>query len=134
MARMFLTFLLFILISDTGLAQINLDIEIIEIRNNTGKIMFQLFDENKNVIFRQIAEIKESKCSLSITSLKPGKYAVRYYHDENQNRYMETNLVGKPLEGYGYSNNVTGKLGPPLFEKWLFDLSEDKKLILKPTY
>jgi len=47
---------------------------------------------------------------------------------------METNLVGKPTEGYGFSNNVIGKFGPPQYEKWLFEINSDIKITLKPTY
>ena len=47
---------------------------------------------------------------------------------------METNLLVKPTEGYGFSNNVIGKFGPPPFEKWLFEVNENKKIVLKPTY
>jgi uncharacterized protein (DUF2141 family) len=50
------------------------------------------------------------------------------------NGKMETNLAGKPTEGYGFSNNVIGKFGPPPFEKWLFEVSGDKKIVLMPTY
>ncbi len=96
--------------------------------------MLQLFDENKKVLTQQISPIKENKCSFCIPDLSPGKYAVRYYHDENMNGKMETNLVGKPTEGYGFSNNVIGKFGPPPFEKWIFEVSGDKKIVLKPTY
>src|ERR1035437_1970388 len=46
---------------------------------------------------------------------------------------MDTNLVGKPTEGYGFSNNITGKFGPPPFKKWLFEISGNKKIVLKPT-
>jgi uncharacterized protein (DUF2141 family) len=49
-------------------------------------------------------------CLIPISNLNSGKYAVRYYHDENLNGKMETNLVGKPTEGYRFSNNVIGKL------------------------
>ena len=58
----------------------------------------------------------------------------RFYHDENLNQVMETNMVGKPTEGYGFSNNVTGKFGMPPFEKWLFTLNEDKTIVLKTVY
>ncbi len=47
---------------------------------------------------------------------------------------METNMVGKPIEGYGFSNNVTGKFGPPPFKKWLFEVKGDKKIKLMPVY
>ena len=122
------------LISNFSYSQFNLDVEITEIRNNTGNIMFQLFDENEKVLMQEMSPVKDLKCSISIKNLKPGKYAVRYFHDENLNGKMETNMVGKPTEGYGFSNNVVGKRSMPLFEEWLFELSGDKKMILKPTY
>lgn len=121
-------------ISNCSFSQMKLDIEIIEIRNNTGNIMLQFFDGEEKVLIQEKNPIKDQKCSFSIPNLNPGKYAVRYYHDENMNGKMEKNLVGKPTEGYGFSNNVIGKFGPPAFEKWLFEITGDKKIILKPTY
>lgn len=38
-------------------------------------------------------------------ALEPGSYAVMITHDENGNGKLDTNLVGMPLEGYGFSNN-----------------------------
>ncbi|MCX6254481.1 MAG: DUF2141 domain-containing protein [Bacteroidia bacterium] len=123
-----------VFISNCSFSQLKLDIELVEISNNTGKIMLQLFDENEKVVTQEMSTIKDKTCSFSITNLKPGKYAVRYYHDENLNGRMERNMFGKPTEGYGFSNNVTGKFCPPPFEKWLFELKEDKKIMLKPMY
>lgn len=37
--------------------------------------------------------------------LKPGSYAVMISHDENGNGTLDTNAMGMPLEGYGFSNN-----------------------------
>jgi uncharacterized protein (DUF2141 family) len=123
-----------LMMSEIIFSQLRLDIEIVGIRNNTGKIMLQLFDENQNVLTQEMSPVQENKCSFSIKILVRGKYAVRYYHDENLDEKMDTNLVGKPTEGYGFSNNVTGKFGPPPFEKWLFEITADKKITLKPTY
>ena len=131
-----LTAILFslICISNASYSQYKLDIEISEIRSNKGYIMLQLFDGKEKVLNQRQSAIKDNKCLFSINNLTPGKYAVRYYHDENMNGEMETNLVGKPTEGYGFSNNVIGKFGPPPFEKWLFEINENKKIVLKPTY
>jgi len=123
-----------ICISNFSYSQDKLEIEISEIRNNKGNIMLQLFDGNEKILTMEQCPVKDYKCSFTFTNLKQGKYAVRYYHDENLNGKMETNLVGKPTEGYGFSNNVIGKLGPPPFEKWLFEIIGDKKIVLKPTY
>jgi len=123
-----------IMISNFTFSQFKLEIEITEIRNDTGNIMLQLFDENEKIIAEEVGQIKEKKCSFSITDLKSGKYAVRYFHDENLNGKMDANQFGIPTEGYGFSNNVSGKFGPPLFEKWLFEIREDKRIMLKPSY
>lgn len=134
MNKLIVLFVFLICISNASLSQYRLNIEIVEIRNSTGNIMLQLFDENKKVLNQELSPIKAEMCSFSIPNLKPGKYAVRYYHDENLNGKMETNLMGKPTEGYGFSNNVTGSFGPPPFAKWLFEINADKKIVLKPTY
>jgi uncharacterized protein (DUF2141 family) len=129
-------FLLFLIICfpHASFSQFSLSIEIEELKNNKGNVMLQLFDENEKVIQQLIDTINGKRCSFLIDDLKEGKYAVRFYHDENVNGNMETNVFGKPTEGYGFSNNVTGKSGPPPFSKWLFELNSDKKIILKPVY
>jgi uncharacterized protein (DUF2141 family) len=124
----------FLMISNICLSQVKLEIEIIDIRNNSGNIMLQLFDSSKKVIAQGKKPVMDNKCLFSFTNLNPGKYAVQYFHDENMNGKMETNLVGKPTEGYGFSNNVIGRFGPPPFDKWLFEITADKKIVLKPTY
>jgi uncharacterized protein (DUF2141 family) len=121
-------------LSNASYSQFRLDIEILELRNNTGNILLQVFDSNQKVLAQEKCIIKDNMCFVSVPNLSAGKYAVRYYHDENMNGKMETNIIGKPTEGYGFSNNVVGKFGPPAFEKWLFEVNEDKKIVLKPTY
>jgi len=43
--------------------------------------------------------------SFTFKDLKPGSYAVMITHDENGNGKLDTNVMGMPLEGYGFSNN-----------------------------
>ena len=45
------------------------------------------------------------EASFTFKDLKPGNYAVMITHDENGNGKMDTNVMGMPLEGYGFSNN-----------------------------
>jgi uncharacterized protein (DUF2141 family) len=121
-------------ISVTLFSQFKLEIEVTGIKNSTGKIMLQLMDSGEKTVSEKMSEIKVQKCTILIENLKPGKYAVRYFHDENLNGEMDTNFMGIPTEGYGFSNNAKGSFGPPPFEKWLFEVSADKKIILSPTY
>lgn len=43
--------------------------------------------------------------TFAFKDLKPGDYAVMITHDENGNGKLDTNVMGMPLEGYGFSNN-----------------------------
>ena len=96
--------------------------------------MLQLFNENQKVISQQKGEIADNTCIIKFSDLKPGNYAVRYFHDENLSQKLETNALGKPKEGYGFSNNAAGVLGPPSFNKWIFALKGNMKIRLKPVY
>ena len=122
------------MISNYSFSQNKLEIEITGLANNTGMLMLQLFDDSGKIISQDMKEIANLSCSFSFTSLESGKYAVRYYHDENLNGKMDTNNLGKPTEGYGFSNNVISKIGSPPFKKWLFELNENKKIELKANY
>lgn len=115
-------------------SQITLTIEITGIKNNTGNIMLQLLDENQKIISQQMLPANDKECTFIIKDLKPARYAIQYFHDENLSMEMEKNSLGKPLEGYGFSNNVKAPFSMPPFEKWIFELKEDKKLQLKITY
>jgi uncharacterized protein (DUF2141 family) len=118
----------------TVFSQNKLEINIEEFRNDKGFLMLQLLDENQKVIKETQVRIKNKVCVVAFENLKAGTYAIRYFHDENESGKMDTNLMGKPVEGYGFSNNVSAKFGPPSFDKWLFILHEEKKLMLKPVY
>jgi len=124
----------FTIISNCSFSQITLKIEITDLRNNNGKIMLQVFDEKENVIIQEMGDIKDKTSFFKVENLRCGKYAVRFYHDENLNQVMETNTVGKPTEGYGFSNNVTSRFSMPPFEKWIFSLNHDTTIVLKTVY
>lgn len=50
-----------------------------------------------------------------------GRYAVMVTHDENGNGTLDTNLIGMPLEGYGFSNNPT-VMRKPTWDEAAFDV------------
>jgi uncharacterized protein (DUF2141 family) len=133
MIRLALFFIFTALISQNSFSQLKLEVEVSGLRNDKGNVMIQLFDSTEKVLVSQLNTIKDNKSDF-IFDVPAGKYALRYYHDENMNGEMETNIVGKPTEGYGFSNDVTGKFGPPPFQKWLFEAKADKKILLRTTY
>ena len=66
--------------------------------------------------------------------LKNDQYAIRYYHDENIDDELDTNILGIPKEGYGFSNDAYGKFGPKDFKEWLFEVSGDTKIRMNTEY
>jgi uncharacterized protein (DUF2141 family) len=106
----------------------SLELEIKGIRSEKGKIFFQLFDQEKNVLKEIVADIQNGKSILRFPELKPGQYAFRYFHDENNNGKLDKNMLGVPREGFGFSNDPPIVIGEPSFDKWLFDLKEQKKM------
>ena len=73
--------------------------------------------------------IKASGDSITVVfeNIKPGKYAVSVIHDANKNKELDKNKLGIPKEGFGFSNNVIGLMGPPTFESAQIDLSPAQK-------
>ena len=50
----------------------------------------------------------------------PGRYAFAFYHDANDNRIFDRDLIGFPSEGYGFSNDVRPGFAVPSFESAAF--------------
>jgi uncharacterized protein (DUF2141 family) len=121
----------FTAISATSLAQYKLEIEITDLRNDKGVVLLQLMDTLQQTVAEKMDSIRGGKCIITIGDLKAGKYACRYFHDENLSGKMETGRFGMPTEGYGFSNNASGMFGPLPFKKWIFEVNGDKKIILK---
>ena len=59
----------------------------------------------------------------------PGYYAVALFGDENENGHFDTNFLGIPVEGYGFSNNPTLYFGPPKLRQVRFAAHRGDNLI-----
>lgn len=94
-----------------------------KLRNNDGQVGALLFSSAdgfpkkiKNA-FRSVAgPIKRKRAKLVFENVPYGTYAIACVHDENGNGKMDYNVVGLPKEGYGFSNDAMGMLGPPNFK------------------
>ena len=73
-------------------------------------------------------EIKDGKVTIIFKNVVPGEYAIMTLHDENDNKRMDFQDNGMPLESYGISKNVMS-FGPPNYDEAKF-IVEDKDLNL----
>jgi uncharacterized protein (DUF2141 family) len=105
----------------SSIAAQTLTVEITGIKNDQGKILLQLFDSNENyqsnkAYSANMIKAKKGVVSVTFNDLVAGEYAIRYFHDENDNGQLEKNLFGMPVEGYGFSNNAKADFGPVSFD------------------
>jgi len=65
-----------------------------------------------------------TQATFRFADLPPGAYAVQVMHDENDNGKLDTNFVGMPIEGYGFSNNPP-VMRKPTWDEARFELTAD---------
>ena len=112
---------------------ISLEIKINNLESNKGPIYIRILDENENPVIVGTTTVINYSALISFDSISPGKYAIQFFHDENENKKMDFNLIGIPKEKFGSSNNVKPVLGPPKFEKMLINLNQNRKIIIIPV-
>jgi len=118
--------LLFVIMANTNVfSQVTLKIEINNLYSSKGHVLVDFRDENDQAIKGISQAISNKKCVIIVNNLKPGKYAFRYFHDENDNKKIDKYWIGAPKEGFGFSNDVMGLFGPPEFEDTVFEVKEN---------
>jgi uncharacterized protein (DUF2141 family) len=127
-------FILLVLVPFRLFAQFSLTIEIKELRNNNGQINLELSNQHEEQIAGITKKLSSNSCVIVIDNLKPGKYAFKFFHDENMNNELDTNWLGIPKEGFGFSNDPSMTFGPPSFDKTIFYLNKSIVIACKPKY
>lgn len=124
-----------LLVLSANLSAATLSIELVDISVSTGTIGIQLVDSKAifdgggtPVAAKQIKVTGGETLSLKFEDLKPGKYAVMVMHDENDNGKLDSNILGIPKEGYGFSNNPN-VMRRPTFEEAMVEVEAADKAI-----
>ncbi len=98
-------------------------VKVLNIRNSTGTVDCALFDSPEgfpiealrsamNVV---VIKVRNTEARCDFEDIPPGTYALAVIHDENMNGKLDTNWLGIPTEGYGFSNDAKGLFGAPSF-------------------
>ena len=121
LASLFITSFSF---STTVLAQHTLRVDISNIKSDKGTIMIALFKgqagfpkDGSKAIKKTKVTIKDKKATIIFTDLPAGEYAFAILHDENGNNEMDSNMLGIPKEGYGFSTNYKPTMSAPAFDE-----------------
>ncbi len=106
-----------------------LDVSVTDIERAEGTSVMALFDSetawkgNGKPVRTAKVDVSGDAVSVRFDDLPAGRYAIRLFHDENSNGKMDTNAVGIPKEGYGFSGKG-GLFGPPKFKKASFEIDD----------
>lgn len=111
----------------------NLRVEFTGINNDTGVIMAALVNsqdnyDNNEMFIGKAGIISNGSSEILFENIPAGMYAVKAYHDENENGELDTNFLGIPSEDYGFSNDARGSFGPPSWEDASFMLESNKEI------
>ena len=98
-------------------------VKVLNIRNSTGTVACALFESSvgfpaefmRHATNIMVIKVRRAQARCDFEDIPPGTYALAVVHDENMNGKLDTNFLGIPTEGYGFSNDVTAALGPPTY-------------------
>lgn len=112
----------------------SINITVTNIKNTKGVVRIGIINKEKDFPYDasigKKCPITGNSVSVKFTGLAPGEYAIAVHHDENCNDKLDKNVLGVPLEGYCFSNNVKALAAPPKFKyaKFILDTSFSQTL------
>jgi uncharacterized protein (DUF2141 family) len=60
--------------------------------------------------------IANQRATCVFTTIPPGTYAIAAFHAENNEMQVQTNMLGMPRQGFGFTRNPSAGLGAPAFK------------------
>ena len=99
-------------------------VKAVGLRNRKGSLLVLVHDAEEGFPGDAKKAIRQARVSLGsvpkdqppaivFSGLPRKPVAVAVFHDENDNRSLDTSFIGIPTEGIGASNDAQGMFGPP---------------------
>jgi uncharacterized protein (DUF2141 family) len=130
-----------------------LRVTVTNVRSDTGELLIGLYESeagfdaaianatktglmaDRNRLIGVAMRARAGAQQAVFTQLPPGRYAVIVIHDENDNGRLDTNALGAPAEGYGFSNDAHGFMSAPAFDAAALTIADsDRSVAIALTY
>lgn len=109
-----------------------------DLKNNVGTCIACLYNnaaafngEQSQPIKCFTASIRHFATQIVFTNIDEGEYAIKVFHDENNNKKIDRNFLGIPKEGYGASLNKLRFAAAPTYHDNIFLLHNDSTKVLR---
>ena len=113
----------------------SLEVDFTNINNSKGQICLNLFDgqtgfpdggKGSALKIAKCTPIVKRTAKFTFNNLPYGNYAISAIHDTNGDTRLNSNFLGVPNEGIGFSNNPVVVTAAPSFSAAQFFLSKTK--------
>lgn len=98
-------------------------------KSDKGNLYVALYNKPDNFLKKPLkgfmVKVVDKKATLTLKDISTGIYAVSAFHDENENKKMDTNFFGIPKEPTGMSNDAKAFMGPPKYEDAKFKVNKN---------
>lgn len=111
-----------------------LTVKVLGFGSNDGRVFVALyrstdkFPEINGQYKGKVMEIENKTSIVTFDNLPSATYAVAVFHDKNKNGILDKNLVGYPIEKYGFSNNARETFSAPSFKSASIEFEKDKTI------
>ena len=112
----------------------SLTVNVAGFSDNVGKSYIALYrpkdlwpEVNKQFIGK-VVSISGQTSTAKFDNLEGGTYAVAVFHDRNNNGKLDKNMLGIPVERYGFSNNARETFSAPSFKSASVELMKDRTI------
>jgi len=118
-------------------------VKVLNIKTGVGTLACALFDSPVDdpievlcyATHIMVIEIQDVQTRNDLSDIPPETYELAVIHDENMDGKLDTNRLGIPTEGYGFSSDVNTLLGAPLFSAARFPYDgQDQELTISLHY
>lgn len=101
-------------------------------KSDKGNLYVALYNKEGEFLQKsfkgKIVKITNQTATAVFDSIPKGEYAISSFHDENDNKKMDTRIFGIPKEPVGISNNAKGFMGPPKYQDAKFLVNKNVEL------
>ena len=132
--HMFSIFIYSFLLGILPVTKFSLTVNVAGFSDNVGKSYIALYrpkdlwpEVNKQFIGK-VVSISAQSSTIKFDNLESGTYAVAVFHDRNNNGKLDKNMLGIPVERYGFSNNARETFSAPSFKSASVELMKDRTI------